>query len=58
MREMSFYASLVYFALLLVFGVGYLTNLGAVFNAHGNEIVLRVVGVVIPPIGVILGYLM
>ena len=58
MRELSFFESIVHLSLSLVFGVGYLINLVAAFNTHGDEVALRAVGIIIPPIGVILGYLM
>lgn len=53
-------ALLVYLALLIALGVGWVLNLVAVFKADfgtiTGELVLRLVGIFIAPLGAFMGY--
>lgn len=51
-------AYFILFSIIAVLLVGYALNLFALFNltSFSGELALRVVGVIIPPLGVILGY--
>lgn len=47
--------------LIAVYGaaiIGWVMNLFAVFGSHGNELIIRIIGIFVAPAGAIMGFFM
>jgi hypothetical protein len=60
MQYIKGYAMMAFFALLAIAAlIGWCWNIAKIFNAStfSGEIVARVIGVVVPPVGAVMGWL-
>ncbi len=51
----------LYALLVAVYGVaiiGWVMNLLAVFGSHGNELIIRIIGIFVAPAGAVMGWFM